>query len=687
MSLADHLLGMVLFAGTTGSALIAGVLLMRRRLAHLSGAEAVVAAAMLGIALVTAVHMLPGLLGVLSQVSALVCGLAVLAAVALFVKPAPAAIQPSRAPVPPSGRASWAIAAIGAGAASVWALSAAWAGTVIPSTGLDTLTHHLPNVGKWVQDGTMWRVDQFVPLLANGNYPQGGDVVTLAALLPWENDAFVRLVDFPLVALAAVAIYAAAVEIGAPRATAVLFAALLASMPVVVDPAYQGTMTDPLFMAGFGAGILFLLRAWRTRAGSDLLLAGISLGLGFGSKWYGITAALAVIVIYAGACLLTRRPFVRPALIVGFATLGVGGFWLVRNWVESSNPFNPVPVKVGGLTIFDAPRDFVRECAGFTISDYLTDGAVLRDYVWPAYREFFALPGLVLALGVLAAVVLALRRPRSGPVLALALLTFVLAAIYTVTPYTALGLEGMPIAIDANTRYLLPAFVSAAMVAPWLVGRLGRGRVVGEAVALVALADGIRRGFDLERSLVVKVGLLVVLALALVWLVRSYVLPRLGVRTRRAALAGAVVIGLVAVTAVGHVRQRDFNDARYFDMEAPVAYIAKNAQEGQRVGLAGIWGVRALGPAWPSFGLRLGNEVEFIGPTVDGQLREYPTKAEFDRAVRAGVYDLVLAGSGGAAPSCPYPAGPHDRARAWARELGYEPVVESEFLTLYRAPG
>ncbi|MBA3302165.1 MAG: hypothetical protein H0T15_09905, partial [Thermoleophilaceae bacterium] len=54
MSLADHLLGVVLFAGTTGSAFLAGALLARRRFAHLAGAEAVLAGAVLGIVLVIA---------------------------------------------------------------------------------------------------------------------------------------------------------------------------------------------------------------------------------------------------------------------------------------------------------------------------------------------------------------------------------------------------------------------------------------------------------------------------------------------------------------------------------------------------------------------------------------------------------------------------------------------------------
>jgi hypothetical protein len=39
----------------------------------------------------------------------------------------------------------------------------------------------------------------------------------------------------------------------------------------------------------------------------------------------------------------------------------------------------------------------------------------------------------------------------------------------------------------------------------------------------------------------------------------------------------------------------------------------------------------------PAFGERLRNEVRFVGPTVDGQLREYDDRERWVRAIRASV--------------------------------------------------
>ena len=99
---------------------------------------------------------------------------------------------------------------------------------MLPPEGIDTLTHHLPNVAGWIRSGTFWRVDQFVPLLANGNYPQTGDLAFLAVVQPWRNDWLAGAVNPLYIGLAGLAAYAAAVELGVPRPAAMLGGSLFA---------------------------------------------------------------------------------------------------------------------------------------------------------------------------------------------------------------------------------------------------------------------------------------------------------------------------------------------------------------------------------------------------------------------------------------------------------------------------
>ena len=120
------------------------------------------------------------------------------------------------------------------------------------------------------------------------------------------------------------------------------------------------------------------------------MLAGLGLGLAFGTKWYAVWAVAIVLAVWAAGSLLERRG-VRAvardgAVLCGLVALA-GGIWMLRNLIESGNPVFPVEVSPLGLTIFDAPRDTVRESAGFTLLHYVGDGGVWSEFIWPQLRR------------------------------------------------------------------------------------------------------------------------------------------------------------------------------------------------------------------------------------------------------------------------------------------------------------
>src|SRR4051794_38455505 len=151
MTAGPYLAGLCFFVGTVGSALAAAALLTRRRLSHLDLPAQVLAFGVLATAAILVAHLLPGVLGLLSRTSALVSALALLVAASRVPAAGTAAGDDSVPPVPPSGRFSWALAAVAAGAVVVAAMGAAWAGSATPSTEVDTLTFHLPNIARWIQ--------------------------------------------------------------------------------------------------------------------------------------------------------------------------------------------------------------------------------------------------------------------------------------------------------------------------------------------------------------------------------------------------------------------------------------------------------------------------------------------------------------------------------------------------------
>ncbi|HVL31196.1 MAG TPA: hypothetical protein VM299_03110, partial [Solirubrobacteraceae bacterium] len=173
MPLGDYLAGTALLGAMLAAVAAATALVVRRRLGHLDALERLLAAIVVGTGVLVGVHLVPLALGVLDRATVLVCAALAVGAAALVrpARDAPAGAPPAAPSQPASGSASWALAGVAAGFALAAALAdlARWAGDEL--VGVDPLTFHLPNVGRWMQSGSLWQFDQFVPLQAHGAYP------------------------------------------------------------------------------------------------------------------------------------------------------------------------------------------------------------------------------------------------------------------------------------------------------------------------------------------------------------------------------------------------------------------------------------------------------------------------------------------------------------------------------------
>jgi len=676
MPLDDFLIGAALFGAMLVMVAVATALIVRRRLRHLDGLELGLATVVVGTAVLIGLHLLPLMLGVLTRATVLVAG-ALAIGLAALVRPAAIADDraddESRPPAPAGSRASWVLALGAAAFATVAALAdlGRWAGDEL--VGVDPLTFHLPNVARWIQTGTVWQIDQFVPLLAQGNYPHNGDVLLLSAVLPWDNDFLVRLPITSYLVVLAIAVFAVARELGAARAHCVLAAAAIVSMPVVGLATIPRALPDSLMWATYTAGVLFLLRHARTRRRSDLVLAGVGLAIACGTKWYGVSSVPVLLAIWLAARLLhARREAGKPGalkraagegvLVGGLAFLGCA-VWLVRNLVLSGNPVFPLQVKPLGITIFDAPPDIIRDQAGSSIADYAGDLDVLRQLAGEIVEGIGSVP-IVCAIGLVAAVVLARRRGRApdGRILVLAAGAVVLGLLYTVTPATALGLRGDPSLANANTRYAVPALLLAVPALAWAAGRLPRpAALVLEAALAIGALFGAAYGYEVQaRDLAVAVVALAALLGA------AWVLWRL--RDRRVVLAVAAVASLLLGLAAANRMQDRINDGRYRNIDPGVDAMLQAAPSGSRVALAADWTVAGLSPIWPAFGTRIDNEVEFMGRFVEGFLTPWDDERSFQAALRRGRFDVLVVGRGFYPPE----ATPEQR---WALNAGWRTIA------------
>lgn len=672
MPLQDFLTGSLLFTLMALAVLGATALVVRRRLAHLDRFERALAAIVVGTAVLIGVHLVPLLLGVLNRATVLA---ACVLAVAIATRVRAAAVGPPEArdePSPPSRPWQWALAATAAGLALIAAVAdiGRWAGDEI--VGVDPLTFHLPNVARWIQSGSLWEIDQFVPLLAHGNYPNNGDVVMLSTVLPWHNDFLVRAPFIFFLFVTAFAVAAIARELGAPAAASTLAGAAVVSIPIVGVATIPRALPDSLLWATYACGALFLLRHARSRRRSDLMLAATALAIACGTKWYGISSVGVLVIIWAAARIVRRQPFaLRDGVLVGVLALLGDGAWLARNLVESANPVFPAKIAAFGVTIFDAPRDVIVEQVGFNIFDYIGDPPVLRQLAGEIFDGLGVLL-IVCAVALLAAAIVG-RRRLDRRIVWLGVAAIALVPVYAWLPGTALGNPGDPSLATGNTRYAVPILILLAPVAAWAVARLPRLPAIALELALaVAVVAGAYSGYEVRgaHDVIVAAAALALLGAAL------WALWRL--RRRPLVVVAAAVLAAIVTLAGAHRAEQRINDARYVGVDPAIDTLLRVAPSGRRIGLASDWSVSGLTPIWPSFGTRIGNDVEYIG-YFDGFLRRYPTERRFQAALIKGRYDVIVVGRGF------YPPQP-TREQRWALDAGWRTIALSKRLRVMIPP-
>jgi 4-amino-4-deoxy-L-arabinose transferase-like glycosyltransferase len=697
MPLGQYLLGVAFFTLTVGAVGVAAALIVSRRFGELRHPARGLAFALLWLAGLVLAILIPAAATVLSRGTVLVTAVLVPIVVALIVPsrgggPAPA----DRSPDAPESRLSCALAALGVGVLVLVVVAFLVAAARTAIEGNDYLTFTMPNLGRWIQSGSLWMSNQFTPLIQTSTYPNNGDLIFLTGLLPWHDDALVRLVNVPLYALLGTGIYALARELGARRTASLLLAALVLSIQDVSLPALQDIKPDTFMLATLAVGMLFLVRHHRTRARSDLLLAGLGLGLAFGSRWYGISTVIAVLVVWAAAELLARRPLRSLGADAGWLAAMVaiwGGFWLVRNWVVTGNPIYPVNVAALGLR---APRDPFIAAYNLTVLHYLLRPGEFVHHLLPLYRYGIGVPGWILAgatlLALLIAAVLARgsrppeRRANAAVVLTLIAGVVVIVAAFVITPASAQGPPGEPVLAPGNARWALGAAIPAAAAGAWAATRLGRLGLIVELAAVVGICFGLHEQFgDVPASQFAEALVVLALAGALTW-IAVVILRRPRSANRRLAIgAGAALLAAGAVAA-GAVIERRVDRTRYANADPALRWLVTAVPSGHRVGIAGVW--IKLPPTWAAFGPRLGNRVGYVGSTVDHMLVQSARRPQLVSALRRGGYDLVVLGRGW------YPLNPFQRSSplspttvaeqaAWIRSAGYRLVAAGEEYLVY----
>jgi hypothetical protein len=584
--------------------------IVRRLLPHWRGAEAALAAAIVGVSGVIVVAELLGIVdGLHRWVFAVVSAAAALAVSAAGVSPSPSARSVARSP---RSRGEWAMLGCVFVCVVVTSMSLIGRDAAVLHTGpldLDSLHYHLTQAAQMVQTHNVDHLHHLASSDGTVYYPFDSELLDAVTMFGPHPDlgVFIWNLLFGWLALLAGWVIGRQWSAGAPALAAT---AVVIALPIVSQassgPGLNDLPTIALVLSALaGLAVAGHSRGEKTRRVwlAELSIAGAALGLAAGTK---LNALPLVVLLALGVVVLARGDrWVATFALVGPAVL-TGGFWYIRDWILVGSPVPDLNLTVGGHGFHVVPYPEVQPYA-YTVAHYLGNGQVIRTWFEPGlhavWTELWPLVGLLMLLGALVALFLDRSWPRR--VVGAAVVIGFIA--YVVTPTTAIGAKNAPVLFATNTRYVLPVLTIAMVLfaSSPLLRRLAVPLTVGFTgltIALISLSK-LAQVIDYWTGLLVLAVVAVIVA-GLHWVIRNDPGGSGGGWVRGIG-CGIVVVGVVAAVAP---IQHGYLKSRYVgDTPQDRLFSLVGAMHGQRIGVAGH------GLEYPFYGVNFANKVNYVG--------------------------------------------------------------------------
>lgn len=335
----------------------------------------------------------------------------------------------------------------------------------------DSLGYHLPFPAYWVATGTL---DMPHTAGACFVYPLNHELLLAWLMLPLHSDFVARFVGVGEWVMLLLALMGLARAVGMGRGASIGVAAIGSAS--LLGESVTSAGNDVAMAATFALALYFLLDLRRAPTVSRGLLAALAYGLFVGVKYPSLVYQVALVVAAAvlGLSLARQyRPFATEkgrlrGLVVGVlmcvAVLVGGGFAYVRNAAITGNPFFPVNVRVGPVTLIPGPMertdDITPHEAQFPDTYSIRNIFFSETYFRALGPQYYLMLAAVLAAPLL----LLRRRPRDAVDVLIVLLPFLLFALLKY------GLTRQP------PRLMGPFTVGCALTTAWVLVGLPRGK-------------------------------------------------------------------------------------------------------------------------------------------------------------------------------------------------------------------
>lgn len=245
----------------------------------------------------------------------------------------------------------------------------------------DSLTYHLTNVAHWIQAG---KIELFETPVDRIYSPANYELLATWFSVFLHHDVVVEAAGLPAYLLGLASVYCIGRSLGASRSAAWIGVLAYGTTPALLI-ATTSTKNDP-HMAGYFLAALALAIDLSGGRSSDpaqnrlgeMLSIVLALLLAAGTKAYiahllpGLALIAALYLPRGRSLMLWRGHFAasarqwRALSVSTRAGLGallcagllLGGYWNVRNWILTANPFYPYGVIVEGSQVIQGPESY-----------------------------------------------------------------------------------------------------------------------------------------------------------------------------------------------------------------------------------------------------------------------------------------------------------------------------------------
>lgn len=329
----------------------------------------------------------------------------------------------------------------------------------------DSVSYHLPFIAKWLQTGSLTTTYFTAFSSPIGYYPSNYELLDLWTALPFKNDFFFQLINFPLLAILAITTYGICRNLKISRKISVLSTGLIFYMPIFLKQA--GTpLVDLFFTLTFALGIYFLQEIIKNKTEPlDFIGFGLSIGLFVGTKYLGIPYAAILVILLL---IFFRKPKALLTILLGiFLT---GSFFYLRNWLTTGNPLFPVEINLFGQKIFEGYQGVNKFIDSSALIHHLNNWAEIKKFTSLLYQQigpqiFAILASFIFTFAILIYEIFRKQFRQTITPLILFITNLTYFFLYLKAPYTYQN-------EFENIRYAMPFFILGCINIAWVANYL-----------------------------------------------------------------------------------------------------------------------------------------------------------------------------------------------------------------------